>query len=499
MNKLQVLLSETSILNFKILKKLVKAYRLQVTTLTIISVFAGLYFAQQQRLLYIVETNFEIKGKLKDAGSTEIVNLLRNAVTEEQPLNEIMIMVTSSDFLDKVTAYLMDSTSPESLYFFPKESQNEEVWKIARDCNNNQKCLVENLRGIVVRGYSIKHDELFGQRFTLKVKSYSADTSRALLNAVKKATLDIRIETLLQNVTFQEKALRNMKIEREKSSQFDLYQGYRNKLEKLRVFLSGKTQEIFTLEKQIQIKKIKEHENISELETMKGVADKGLSNFSVKNEGETNKLIDKIKQVKADLGFFNSRVDLRPEEVLVRNQLKQELVSLNKKLAKLDTSNFTDNGKIDRVVAASKKITRARERSGAHKIQIRKMENDKSRLLKEVKEVETEMAFINSELEKMKPHMEYTKQIEERLIALNLVKNTITNDLKFSNVKPQIYPYKRVSKVQIVLFTILMGGALILFSIVIRYLFDRKIRDSSEIEKLFPGVKVIGQVPSFNK
>ena len=497
MNKLSSLLSESSILNFKLVWRLCLRYKwMSLSTPLIVAISAGVFYKAQNQV-HSGSISFRYIPESKSSPVTAISALIPE--TEKSfDSSEILGIINSTNFLQTLAKDVYKDKDLHKMNFNYLFSSTVKNYKeLVSDCKN-ESCEITFLRKTLPDFFDVTEDDLVINKYHVNVKSLSRFTTDKIIHYVAKNVNRYRLDTIIfqledqikiteKLVAKQVSALKEAKVAQVQEEKKILQSQFEILIQKGNIFgelLSEKKVELAQGEISLKYTKSTIDRKVSSEEKS---AWREYKNLGIKKE----LLVLDISALEHSLGE-NSRQDQA-----VVQELKDELFKINGQLEKLEKSKrFGSLEKFQDTKIASRDGTEFKVKVLFDQIteierNIAEVNKDKNRLIANISEKEE--FLLNN-----KATIDYLGLLQEKLLQIRLIKETVVSDLIFDDYLSSSKRYKKYSLVSVVPFAAILSVLFTLFLIMIRYRFDNKLMDKEEFETLFADVPVIGEIPKFD-
>lgn len=487
MKKFNVILDETTIINFEFFFGLLKRY--YITTITIpILVFCVAYYKLGQQTKYFSQT---ISLKTTQAGgesSSSLSDLLGEKSSGITP-PEIIDITTSLDFRQELAEMIYALPNFKDLQF-NKNKSNQFSY-----CKKEKKCVIHVLRGILSNIYSITESTNVESVMYLKYNSLNPITGKAVLQNVAKLIEKTRIGEIRHNI-FNTKQITLKLIEEKKQSLKSAH--YEKMIEnKIKVVREMKTieAEFKTVSNHLTRQRLQLQYAQSEFEQTAKVSRK----LSSKEKRQSKKYVllkSKIDEIRADIRAIESESKSENDSYILV-QLKQDLKNKVRAIKKF--KNIARLGSRQARFISSKDETVHSKKFNYQliKTKINKLETKQEILLIKRSEHTSKLEKLTMKFNEYLPVVEYLSLLEKKVIQLDLLLATVVSDIAFAKNYTDIISYKKLKTNKTYIFSFVIS-LFIIFSLTFsRYLVDTKIYTEYEIEKNFEDIEIIGHTPDF--
>lgn len=500
MKKLNLVLHETTILNFPFMGTLLRRYWYLALSIPIIIFTLSFYRFNDQnyihvRSIFFINTTSDtsspssavsavIMGERENGLSeTDIVGIL-NSVDFQQEFAEIIY--GNSDF-NKIDLSSISSKLPFNMY------------KFLESCTGNEKCIYKKIRGAIFGFFSIEPDRIVSTRFSLKVMTRDPFTTTFLLKELSKYIVSNRVEAIRHKI--EEQIAISKQLLEERKEELVEY-----KIDSLKDQKKSLEERILEVKSKISSYNSFFHRLKLELDLMETKVKE--TKLATKDEVKTDMILalqrrkryeEKIRKLESDIGAIkvvSQKLSYDDEQILF--QLKNELRKVRVKLSAM--------GKRGRAVSSEMQFINRKEGDQnftefdykVKKEQFQKTKKDYEALIAEKEQLNELLFKVDSQIEDIMPSLEYIKVLEEKLIQLKLTNSTVVSDLKFENELGPKLAFKKLTKFKTILFAVVSSVFLVLALVIVLYLFDDKIYNKYELERTFDDLTIIGNTPDFD-
>ena len=499
MKKINALLHDVTVINFKVIFKLLKRYRQATIIASALALIVIPYLYFSQLVIFQKQAHFEIQNKAAEgSGSKGIFSEIMDVNPGYLKRPEVMAIVNSYEFTTALAENLLASEKFKKLDFSNPYSKDTSSHLALTKCSD-KNCYLKNLREILPKIFSVEAEN-GTNRFALVVTTRSRETTLEFLKSFQKALEKVRYEDAVAEVDVQikkiEELIASRRNELENKGGFDkvasssfletMVSQQKDKVmllgdklnkerdqfnyQKIRLSQSAETtntdiegSEKLGYEKYTKLKKrlAEIHQNIASISALSPTArteSDGQILAQLKNElKETENELSRMGNVKRSIAFDDSFINKQ-----IDNQ-----------------SSFEFDFKV-----AGEKLKALQREYDVAKSELDKLYNKK--------------VVLENELLTFKSDIEYLKLLEGKLLSMKMKKSTLGAEVFFDAYGPEVMTFKRNSLVQIVLFSSLIIAFLLMISVVGIYLFDDRIFDEDEIAKCCADIPVIGNTPHFD-
>jgi len=500
MKKMNIILDETTILNFPFLWKLVLRYYRISFVIPVLGALLALQYYISQNSIYTASQSFKNIADEADSPTNAIAKLLGEN-TNRLSTSEVIGMVQGADFISRVSANVVDHPKFEFLNFNGLGVKNLKTQhEMFGFCKQDHECLVNEVQKVIGQFFEIEHDHLVENRFYLKVKMLDRMTAVTVLKIVAEQLELERLRTIKHFIQVQQRIsdelihkkkeeLNNIEISSLKDESNRVF----SDLEaiKLKVASAGKILEIKKYELNKAEATLKQTENISQGNGMQDEKEQYNQYITVKK---------RVTELVQDIHALELNQELLSEQDhSILKELKRELRKKRKEL-----KNFKNIG---RGVANIDEFLESKDRGSNFtefdleviKREYKKIFAEYTSLEEQKNELVQKKIKLDHKHEELRPAFEYLKLLESKTIQLKLVESTIVSDLVFDKHVANVAAFKRATKEKVSLFAILLILFCMFVCLLVRYMTDSRIYDEYELSRNFEDLEIIGNTPDFHQ
>lgn len=500
MKKLNIILHETTIINFPFFWKLVSRYS-YFTIIFPVLIFSITYYKyKSQNQIYQRSVSFKYNTGDADSPTNAIANLLgekTSVLTEAQ----IIGTLSSLDFQKALADKVSERTDLYELDFSSVNSKNKlDLRDMVASCGDDKKCFNIRMRSLIHGKVVITPDENIENHFVLKSTALDEKTTNALLEETAKLIVESRITSTKKQLRDQLEISQVLLAEKEKELNGENIDELIKRQKFLHHEFSSVTQRINNIYTDYSRTKQNLEAMKTKVQQTKKISKKVISENFQDDTRKRRNLEDKIKNLKNDI-WAVEKSDLRitEEDKLIVQQLRTNLKSLQEKLRRMGSrgnrSIATERNYVDKKKNESNDIVFD---YNVMKKQYGLLEKDYNELLERKNKLSIEKNTIDVKLTKLKPTLDYVKLLSSKIVQLKLLESTVISDLVFEQEFGNISIFKKTTRNRFVIFSFIITIFFIFISIIIRYLFDDRIYDKVELEKSFEDLSIIGNTPDFD-
>ncbi len=499
MKKLNLVLHETTILNFPFMGTLLRRYWYLAITIPTIIFSISIFYFNDQNLIHkrsIFFSNITEDNTGPSSVMSAVLGDKKNGLSE----TDIVGILNSLDFQQKFAEEVYSHPDFRKIDLNSISSKEKfNMTQFLEDCNKDKQCIYKKIRGAIFSFVAIIPDRIVSTRFSLQVTSRDPFTTTFLLKEVAKYISKNRVDTIKHKI--EDQIAVSKQLLNEKKSELGAFHidGLKNEKKAL-------TERILEVKSKISSYNSFFHRLKLDLDLMETKVKE--TKKATKNDVETDKILayqqrkrleEKIRKLESDIGAIRVvSQDLGQEDEQILSQLKEELRKLQLKLVGM--------GRKGRSVSSDVQFLNRKEGESnftefdykVKKEQFEKTKKDYDALIAHKEELSQKVSKVDSKIDEILPSFEYIKLLEEELVQLKLMNSTVVSDLKFENELGPKSSFKKLSKVKTFLFSFVSSLFLVLAIVILLYLMDDKIYNKYELEKTFDDLTIIGNTPDFD-
>ena len=504
-NKLERLIDESTILNIPLMFQLVFRYK-YLSVFAIVSCLTVCYHLYNKQVeVYWSSIRF---SNLKENSSSPMnaISAALGSDTNERGYGsslaeEVKGLRLSMDFTRDIAHKVMKHEYFFNMNFNPTNNKSDSflVSSLITKCEKDNKCILEELVGLIPGFYSIEDPERTGLNFVLEVGTADKKTTKVLLKLISEAISESRVDSIRLTFTDQRNSAEQL-VEKEKNRLED--ENYLS-LSKRREIIKN---DIANLQHEIQINNKLSWENNSLLSIAEAKVKKSnmmigthINSKELNKDKKRNFLKAKIDNMRKDINALEMlRISHSTKEIEILDSLKLELRKSERYLKALGNSRSLAS--LNEFVNKTKDSVEESEfnyevyKNYSEKAII----NYKGLLVKNSNLVD-ELLFTKNKLEKLRPIVEFLKALESKVIQLKLLEITSTSDLKFDNFATFPVKSKKIAKTMIFVYSFFFMTFSMLGVLCLRFISDDNIYDESDLSRIFPDVDILGVSPKFEE
>jgi hypothetical protein len=496
LEKFGVLLDETTIINFKLIWKLVGRYRahLTVAAISFTTLFIYFYFSQP----VVFSTTVPIKVVAKHTVSNDMQSLVQVESTSSVTLNELTVTFSGYSFIKSYAEAILKDPEFERLNFGSIVNGRSLMgYTIMKNCNNVQSCMIDQLI-TPLSGTFILEQGATENRYLLTV------------NGLTDKTVHHLTDVLIKAIEVNRKAIRQYLVVKEIDSVESLIKESRSILSGvngIRVLEDNESIaiEIADLKEKIRNLFISINQESTNLTTLEAKLNENRRALKNSDSGDQlNKLNQRMLQIKINEIRQNisslssipmSNRSTSDQQILER--LNAELVLLEKQVP-IDSAikSMEAGDEFENAQRHHEKSTEFEYLVSKGKLNNLKIEYSQAKA--RLDSITKDRISKESSITRIKSDLEFLKSLESKQLSLKLMSTTMTSDLLFEDFGRGTREFRRSSVGKILLFSFFLTGFVYMFSILIRYFIDDRIYSEDDLKTHFLKLDFVGEVPSFD-
>lgn len=497
MSKINHLLDGTTVINLPFFLTLFKRYG-KSTMAIIFSIFLGC-----AALYYFQKDYFWSSVRFTDTGATvdspvKALSLLLGDKKEGQRQVEIFSLHKSLEFTQRVADYLIDHPNFMLLRFDLDlfGDTNLKAQTISQNCEGNRGCIKIELMKLIPRFYSIKDVERNSIHYVLEVKALDYQTSDILLKALSTNIESNRVELLRENFIELEKLSHDLLLQKKAELTAEKYPEFLQESSRVEEALKDLDSKI-----EMQNKILVEQQTIlsrmeSKLNKTKNVLSKNIDQGEVALDKKRRDLREKIEKLTNDIhGLELYAVGFNKQDKEIVLMLKTELKHNLEELGKLGNSHGVSSyGAFFRATEQKAEINQFDY--NVYREHFLNTQELYDRMQSEKKILIQEKMKLDERGEHLRPSVEFIKNLEIKVAQSSVLKETVGSDLKFDQLSvPE--KAKKLGRLIVIAYSIVLSLFFGIFYLGTRFLWDDRIYDESDLERVGVGLSVIGITPRY--
>jgi len=495
LKKIEALLDETTVINFKLLWKLGFRYKSHVACTAVLFLLNILlfYFSQPK----IFTSNIPVKTIIKHNVSTDLSSLVPVNEPEVINLAELNVSMSSHSFLKNYSELLQGDPAFSQLVLGAPSGSGVRVKDLLKKCAGNKDCLTLETIPYLRNSFVIEQG-VSENRFSLSVHAFDLQTlqvaKKQLVAAIEKFRLETHQYQISKELSSVEKLIvenQNLLASTKGIELLDSNEKNESKIAEVKDRMRTLQAQINTSQTGLTENEARSHQNQKALSgDAKGdrlIASESLS---------VNKRINDLRLNIAALSVLSVENMSEKDRDIVR-KLNLELSFLEKKRKEQGLDEHDERDELFIQDQHSKEKSIEFDLAVSQK-KIAVLGKEFISLREELEQLMKTKVMNESLVNKAKHELEFIKNLESKRLSLKLLSSTITGDLLFEETAAPVREFHVMSFVKVALYSIFLSGFILFFSIVIRFLFDDQIYSEEDLQLYFSHLDFIGDVPSFN-
>lgn len=496
MYKLNLLLNENTLINFKLVRKLILRYRSHffVSFFGFLGIFLVNYYYQPIRY----SVNVSMQATSTHVVSRDLSSLLPNENASVLNVGELKLSFGSLKFLKNYAKAVSENENFAILNFgLIGKRHNLTGREIKFSCRGRMECIVEKIAGVLQGSFNVEQS-VIDNRFTLTITANDKKSAEILTPILLKVVEENRIG-VKQALVFKE--IKNVSdlIEESRTmiQKMDGYTALENQ-EKLQNDITDAKEKI----KLIQFAINSETANVSNLESRLNENKKTTSKKLIgsrENLEHLKKKQNRLLEIRQNISILSNVYEENRSEAdrEIIKQLKRELKALTRELPN-EVEQKSLEGKQSFMDGQAEK---SRDFEFEYVVAKNKLETLKQNYEDTRKELD---AYLQEKIANegkvigMKSDLEFLKNLENKLMSLRLLSATLTSDLFIEESIPNARGYRQATILKIFLFSISIAIFLYFTSLILRYLSDDTLYDVEEIHSRLGNLDFLGEAPRFD-
>ncbi len=499
MKKLNLVLHETTILNFPFLGTLLRRYWYFSIIIPAIIFSISFYNYKnqnniQKRSVYFSNTTEDQSGPSSVMSS--VIGDKRSGISE----TDIIGILNSLDFQQSFAEIIYDHEDFHKIDLSSVKSKDTfNMSEFLSACGSDRTCIYKQIRGSIFGFVSIKPDPIVSTRYSLQVTSRDSFTTTFLLKEISKYIVSNRIATIKHKIEDQiavTKQLLNEKKKELKEFNMDgLKEDKKSVVERIleiKSKISSYNSFFHRLKLDLDLMETKVRET-------KKAGKESVGTGKIIAHQKRKRLEEKITKLESDIGaikLVSQNLSAQDEQILF--QLKAELKKVQKSLSLMGSEGRAVSSEVQFINRKEGESNFTEFDYKVKKEQFEKTKKDYDALILDKEDLSKKLSKIDGKISELMPSFEYVKLLEDKLVQLKLMNSTVVSDLKFEHELGPKIVFKSLSKVKSFLYSTVLSLFLVLMVIILLYLLDDKIYDKYELERTFEDLSVIGNTPDFD-
>ena len=503
LKKLNALLHEVTIIDFRYVTTLVSRYRRAAYILPVVVFLSVTFFYSQQHTIYQQKIDFKVDSKSGSAKLSPMASMMGEG-TELFTAEEIMNLPHNYEFNVKVAESILEDNKYMTLDLSSPTSTNKITMKeLLKDCHQTS-CKVNRIASAIGALYAFESTSI-NNRYSLTATTTDENTTKVVLTLVSRILTDSRLSAQRSTIKRQIDVVNDLWIKAQKDLES---KGGSKSLEEESLLKStiAETQDKL---RSISMSLNSEKASLSSLGLKLGHNKKTISQnsdlyLSDKKQGKLNyeeyvKLQEKQKELRHNLNtMMANTTNPSVSEKVLMNQIKTELETIEKEIKQRKPS-------ANRIIAYDEKFVSMQQNNEStlefdHRVQdekVKALKIEYSTLRKSLDELLSKKAVLETKMLTLNSEIQYLTQLETKIMTLKLTMASVTSDVVFELPDPNVSIFKRSSLTKITFFCALLSFFCYFIAIIFYYLYDDRVHSEQEIERVFAGMKILGKTPEF--
>ena len=495
MQKINLLLNESTILNFRLLWKLFVRYRSH-NIFAIVGFFIFLYLNYyRQPIVYTISV--PTKAISNHSVSRDLTSLLPADNTNSLTVSELKFSIYNFSFAKSYAELVIKDPDFDQLNLGSITLNVKQLGlELKKTCKSDTSCLVIKVASLLKESYTVESAGS-DNRFILTVSSIDEKTVKRLSTIFLKALELNRVHTR-QYLVLKELATVSSLIA-ESHSVIEKIDGLKiiEDQEKLINNISELKEKI----KLIQTSTNAELANSSALESKYNENKKSTSNKALPSHEQ----YDKIKKIQQRIVEINSNISNLT--VISKGQRTESDNAIIKQLKKeKDRLQFNIPQEANRILMAREEkfiegqLDQASDLEFNYQVsveKVKKLNTDYSSSKTELNNLVQQKITNENKSIGMISDLEFLKNLEKKQMSLKLLSATMTSDLLFEDINTTSKEFRQTTYLKIFLLSFSLSLFIYLVTIITRYFLDDTIYSEEDLKIYLKDFTLIGQVPTF--
>lgn len=494
------LLDGTTVLNFPMYFRLFRRYKkMSVAVMCLVLALAmALHFLQ--RTTYYTSINFSDVASGNPDPAMKMLSAFTGDSKDNQKAHQILGLRKSMDFSRRVATRLMNNEAFLNMrfdlnYFGDNTLKAREIVK---KCGGKDECVHRLLVELIPSFYEIFDRDRAGVTFTVEAKASDELTAQVIIKELQESIQEFRISTLKSTIAQQEKT--NLEILAIKQKEMQEAQFYQHLEEKdlIDSQLKDINDRIDVHSKIFAEVKSTVASLESRVERSRAVVGKKVGIDQIEREKRRSELKERIEKLNKDLNALEiSNFEYSEKDKQVITNLKNELAEKKKTLNRLGHGNGSSS--MDSFIKSSEeKINSTELEYKVAKDQYEALNEAYEQYVAEKNELLEKKAKADQVMERLAPTAKFVKELTAKVDQLLMLKTTVVSDMRFDIYPKPPEESKKIGKILIVAYTVLLYGLLAIMTLSIAFLLDDKIYDEDDLIAMDTELKVIGVAPKYD-
>lgn len=498
MKKINIVLNETSIINFPFLWKLIKRYRFLSLSVPLIAAVYSFYTYMGQNTIYSGRVGFKYVSETSNSPTSMIFSVIGEKTSKLDP-TEIISYGNSVDFQYKVADEIISNGNYKKMNFNSITSKKLKNFEdIFASCAGNRDCERDRVARLVGQFYSVSMSNDVIDRYHLVVRSLDHNTTDTLVKIVSDTIKRDRLNNVKYFISSQIKITNDLMKEKKEEFGVDKVRELLDKQAQLAIDVKTAKDKMNNIRNHYFTVKNNLNRSEVELRHTKEVMSKTskASNMELLKVAESKKIRERIRQLREDISSIETSFEgagLGDSQIV--SKLKTELRVNERKLASIGDVNKSSDSDSEMMVD---RRGDQEKRYRVYKKQFAKTDNEYKTLKKELDDLIAQKTEVDVQVKTHEPNLELLRLLEQKLIQLKVAESTIVADLVFDNYQSEVASFKKIDKAKMIFVSVFFSCFLLLFVVILRYIFDGRIYDEYELRNNFEDLEIIGNTPDFH-
>ncbi len=500
MNKLTALLDGTTGIAFPFLFKLIRRYYwTSLAAVSAMCVAAGLFYLFQAPL-YWTSIGFSFTSGRTTSPIGAIAKLVANSEWENNK-SEILGIRRSVGFTRRVAERLLNRADFGTLNFNTRTVRFRSFTgaDLAASCGKSRECLLEKLMRTLPGLYSVFDVDRSGVNFTLQVKAGDKKTAEVLVQDLSASIGEHRTEMIRRS--FQDQIRITSDLISQKKNEIDASEW--NQLKEVKLLVENR---IHDLDEQIAIQNrllVEQESTLFKAQAQVRNTESRLKHRvdlnALQEDKKRQSLEERVEQLTADihaLEVANAQYTAKDSQIL--EGLKRELTETKRQLEGLGNSGRSLSNTKAFIKASDQKldfneldVSVFRDQTGQSRRRYEELVSEKAQLLER-------RITVEKKLDELIPSIQFLGVLENKLVQLKLMDTSNLTDIYFDAYPTYPSAAKKVGRLLLLAYTVVMSSLALLVAVSIRFLTDDRIHDEDDLKRFVSKIQVLGNVPDFN-
>lgn len=497
MKKINIILDETTVLNFPFLWKLMKRYWLTALALPVLALIFGLMKYSSQNTIFMSGQGF--KNTAEGSSPTSAISALLGEKNRGLDETEIISIPNSIDFRFQLAENLMKHSQFSSLNFNAITAE-EKLPQSAffTHCGAEKDCVKKTVASLLPNLYSVVPEKGVINRFLVVVRTLEPETTKVLMSELSRLIEEDRVRSIQSSITQQIKISRDLIESKKKELDEAKINEHRDRFKFLESEISDVDRKLSTY--RVNFFSVKQSLSQAETilnETLKTRNKKVNVNDLMRNE-KAEALEKRISQLRDDLNSLEvNRSHLGDKDKTIISQIKKEIQEKERELKAIGDFRRSISS-VSEFIKSKDKLSPNQEFDYAVlKSRFDAMKKEYDSLVETRESLVKEMTQLENIMDQFRPSIEFLKLLEEKSVQLKLAESTVVSDLIFDSLPTDVSGYKKTSLGKIMFISLASGLFFMLIAVLLRYFADGRIYDEYELQSVFKDLEIIGNTPDF--